>query len=68
VSAPLILPSKDKVQSGNIRLVPEKPASVPAQAGLVGTKSDVRVWGILGFIAVGVILGLSVYSIVRYLL
>jgi hypothetical protein len=67
VSAHLIFPSKDEVQSDVVDLITEEPAFLPAQAVPAGTKSHDRWLGILGLVVVVAILGLSVYSIAKYL-
>lgn len=68
MSAHLIVPTKDELQNDAIHLIPEEPALLPAQAGPVETQSSDRWSGILGLIGVAAILGLTLYSIVRYLL
>ena len=68
MSAHLIVPSKDEVQRDSLPWNPETSAIVPVPAGPVGTKSQNRLLGILGLIVVGAILGLTIYSMVKYLL
>jgi uncharacterized membrane-anchored protein len=66
VSARPIVVSKDEVQINASCLSPAIAALVPAKAAPVEAKASLL--GILGLIVVGAVLGLSVYSIVRYLL
>jgi len=68
VSPQLILSPKNQVQSDVIDFILNEPHPLPAEAVPVDNRSGDRWWGILGLLGVGVILGLSLYSIVRYLL
>lgn len=65
MSVDLIFPRNDEVQSNVVELVPDEP---PGQAVLDDTKSRERWMGILGLIGVLTIFGLTLYSVVRYLL
>ncbi len=64
----IILARKAKSQ-GYIRpFLPNKPTLVPKDLDSVISSVSGRVIGILGILGVGAIIGLSVYSVVRYLL
>lgn len=70
MSVHLILARSDEVevQSNVVDLIPDSPACLAAQVVLAGTKSRDRWLGVLGLVGVVMILTLSVYSVVRYLL
>ena len=67
MSAHLTIPRNDEVQSDTIDLIPNEPPALPGLTVAVGTKSRDGWLGILGLIGVLIILGLSLYSVVRYL-
>ena len=68
VSAHLIFPGSDGVQSKVVDLIPEVPVLLPAQAVPESTRPRYFWLGILGLTMVFMILGLCVYSIMRFLL
>lgn len=67
MSVDLIFPRNDEVQSNVVELIPDEPP-LPGQAVRDDTKSRERWMGILGLIGVLTIFGLTLYSVVRYLL
>lgn len=68
MSAHLIVPARDERQSDVIQLIPKKPAVLRGSAGSAGIGSRDRLLGIVGIFVVGIILGSTIYCIVRYLL
>jgi len=67
VSAHLIVPTNDEVESDTIHLIPQEGTLLSAETGPVETKPVDHWTGMLGLIGVGAILGLSLYSIMKYL-
>lgn len=68
MSVDLIFSGNEQVQSNVVELIPDDLPPLPAQAIPGGTKSGERWLGILGLTGVLSILGLTLYSVVRYLL
>jgi hypothetical protein len=68
VSVPVIVPRKHESQINFSRPFPKKRTLVPKDVDLVRSPSSHRLSGILGIVVGGSIIGLSIYSIVRYLL
>lgn len=60
--------SRDVGQNGNVRLVPKGSAVVSSRADSNKIRSQDRVLGLMGTVVVAVVLALSVYSVVKYLL
>lgn len=68
MSAHLSVSRKDEYQIDVSTWIREKPTLVPSHARSVGTKSRDRLLGMLGIVVVVTILGITVYSVLRYLL
>ena len=68
MSVPVIVPRGHESQINFSRLLPNRPTPVPQDVDSVRSPSSYRVSGMLGIVVVGAIIGLSIYSVVRYLL
>ncbi len=64
----VILLRKAESQGEKWRLLPNKPTLVPRDLDSVGSSASGRVAGMAGIVAVAAIIGISIYSVVRYLL
>lgn len=63
----VFVPRADESQSDFVQRFPHKPALVPREREVIRSPSPDRTIGMLGLAVVGAIIGLSVYSVVRYL-
>lgn len=67
MSAHLILPPNEDVESDVVDLIHEVPRPLPAEVARTGVKPGNRWLGILGLVVVLAIIASTVYSIAKYL-
>jgi hypothetical protein len=62
------IPRKEDRPSDDIRWIPRKPILIPSRSHPICDGKDDGLFGVLGILVVAAILGVGVYSVIKYLL
>jgi hypothetical protein len=62
------IPRKEEFPSDDIGWIPRKPILIPGRSNLICNGRDDGLLGVLGILVVAAILGVGIYSVIKYLL